>query len=857
MEKIIQTVEETFTTQKHTPFNPFSDKILTTGIVFLFISSVWFAITEYADLREDQFGMFILHYGLALVYTVFLIAKRSLGIRKSWKKENLPKTVIVLHLFLVSAFALNREITVFESSALWFKVLILVSSASLLAYPFRIFFSSWIGRIHFFLLGITVALYLYTSIYSIPFYGYGLIGTVLLGVGTHIFVPLFLLITTVLLIRASATSVTKRLWAAAGAGMCILFTLAFSIEWNHRINALERGVNNEVLTPANELPVWIKVAQQVQNDWITIRALKSEMVFTTWDHVYKRGGFLSRRVNWDEPRKHDPLVFIASGTKQISLRSEDRIKILQSHLQSTHQAEERLWNGDALSTAFVVSDIDIYPALRIAYTEKYLTIKNSNPSGRWGGQTQEAIYTFKLPEGSVITSLSLWVNGIEQKGILTSKQKATNAYKTIVGVESRDPSVVHWQEGNTITVRVFPCTPEEDRKFKIGITSPLPENNGMTCYHNITFEGPSARNALETVRVRFIDMDDEVQLPRGFTFDDKGQHIREAAYDPGLSFSFPSVPIRENRFYFDGYAYAIEEAKQQQFDNRKINRLYLDMNSSWDDEELTKFKSLLGHYAIYVFLDGDRVRLSNENWQSVSGRLTGLNFSLFPFYKLNKTEESVVVTKGNFASPFIKEFKDSAFGTNTWQYFGEGRKVNVFNLDISRSNYLNTLLELRALNYAHGSFEDLNELLRREIFPVNPEHENRVFLNDAKLIITKSTSSESEIAGNAPDHLARLFAYNNIMRKVGGDYFKNDLSDSSLVREASMAYVVSPVSSLIVLETQADYDRFDIRDTGNSLLNAAKQSSGAVPEPHEWALIVVFLLVVLFTMRYYKPRVSI
>ena len=42
---------------------------------------------------------------------------------------------------------------------------------------------------------------------------------------------------------------------------------------------------------------------------------------------------------------------------------------------------------------------------------------------------KEAIYSFQLPEGSVATSLSLWVNGIERKGVLTTKEKAKEAEK--------------------------------------------------------------------------------------------------------------------------------------------------------------------------------------------------------------------------------------------------------------------------------------------------------------------------------------------------------------------------------------------------------------------------------------------
>jgi hypothetical protein len=59
------------------------------------------------------------------------------------------------------------------------------------------------------------------------------------------------------------------------------------------------------------------------------------------------------------------------------------------------------------------------------------------------------------------------------------------------------------------------------------------------------------------------------------------------------------------------------------------------------------------------------------------------------------------------------------------------------------------------------------------------------------------------------------------------------------VDKAYKAYVVSPVTSLVVLETKQDYERFGIKDDGVSLKNASMKSSGAVPEPHEWLLIII------------------
>ena len=62
-------------------------------------------------------------------------------------------------------------------------------------------------------------------------------------------------------------------------------------------------------------------------------------------------------------------------------------------------------------------------------------------------------------------------------------------------------------------------------------------------------------------------------------------------------------------------------------------------------------------------------------------------------------------------------------------------------------------------------------------------------------------------------------------------------------------------ASLIVLETQADYERFDIRKSQDSLGNASMTASGAVPEPEEWALIILAVLAVtVLTLKPYLLR---
>jgi len=126
--------------------------------------------------------------------------------------------------------------------------------------------------------------------------------------------------------------------------------------------------------------------------------------------------------------------------------------------------------------------------------------------------------------------------------------------------------------------------------------------------------------------------------------------------------------------------------------------------------------------------------------------------------------------------------------------------------------------------------------LNKNVFQTSQQKINVLDVDASKVSIVKTSDSS---ATNAPDHLLRLFAYNNILHQVGKTYFEQNYINENLAQTASEAYVVSPVSSLIVLETTNDYKRFGIEESKNSLQNASIHSSGAAPEPHEWLLIIL------------------
>lgn len=151
---------------------------------------------------------------------------------------------------------------------------------------------------------------------------------------------------------------------------------------------------------------------------------------------------------------------------------------------------------------------------------------------------------------------------------------------------------------------------------------------------------------------------------------------------------------------------------------------------------------------------------------------------------------------------------------------------------------------MRVFTYNEGDVATLQSRLAKHEFIRSQEDSTHVVLAQSGLVIEQTADTLK--TGNAPDHLLRLFAYNDIMKKVGPHYFDKTYVQPDIINEANQAFIASPVSSLIVLETQKDYERFGIDENKNSLQNASAKSSGAVPEPGEWLLILVVIGVINF-----------
>jgi XrtN system VIT domain protein len=817
----------------------YRDSIWLLGLLFITLSGFLFAGPVMAPVgfgNDSLFGLFSIHFLLCVVYGIVLLVTGFMRFRWRISYGSIRYSLLWLVLFLISAYALNRELPVFQDSTPWLCGYLVIASAACIAYGLY----EELPAAQYALLavlGAAFVLFLYLAVYLLPLYLFSAMAFFVLGISLHTFVPLLFVVYLLVLFARQVRTNAHRLSLAAGIGLPLLFVAYFTQQWHVTVKRLETAQRVMFLSPEVRLPTWVAVGQKLPKDWITERVLKAHLVYDT-PQRNREFSFMPRN-SFDEVRQHDPLVLIADFVSPAPLlETNDRIKILEAFYDARHQAQERLWSGKDLQTVHVATQTRIYPGYRLAYTEKTLTIRNTGYQRRWRNNEQEAIYTFFLPEGSTVTSLSLWIDGKEEPGYLTTRSKADSAYRTVVGVEARDPSVVHWQEGNTVSVRVFPCPPTENRRFKIGVTSPLRKENDELVYENIYFQGPNYGDATEDAEVKF-----ETDAPRGVTpVAFSGQENRTQTYHgdyrPDWSLRCKATPVATGIFSFGGRSYGCREAAAA-YENFRPGAVYLDWNGTWSrDEAETVWQSVQG-YPVYAFTT-ELVRLDENNYRDVFDALQDRTFSLFPLHVIREPGRALLVSKSDGPTPNLKDLKGSGFYDGTLQFLAKKQPLRVFHLGPHLSPYLKTLGEFRALHLDYGTPEALAALLKDGWFLQSPERDGLVSVGRAGMLIA---ATDAPATATAPDHLLRLFAYNDILRQVGSDYAKPEALREDLVAAARQAYVVTPLSSLVVLETQKDYERFGITASKDSLKNASVHSSGAVPEPHEWLLILTAVLV--------------
>ncbi|MFM9941528.1 MAG: VIT domain-containing protein [Hyphomicrobiaceae bacterium] len=103
----------------------------------------------------------------------------------------------------------------------------------------------------------------------------------------------------------------------------------------------------------------------------------------------------------------------------------------------------------------------------VAYIEWLFEVRNDSAS------MSEARMAIALPPGAVVSRVTLWVNGVEEEAAFAGRAQVRQAYERVVR-RAQDPFLVTTNGADRVLAQAFPVMPNGGlMKFKIGITAPL------------------------------------------------------------------------------------------------------------------------------------------------------------------------------------------------------------------------------------------------------------------------------------------------------------------------------------------------------------------------------------------------
>lgn len=115
-------------------------------------------------------------------------------------------------------------------------------------------------------------------------------------------------------------------------------------------------------------------------------------------------------------------------------------------------------------------DSVVSPDSSVAYTEWTLVFKNTSP------RQQEARAVVMLPPGSVVSRLTLWIDGEEREAAFGGRGQVKEAYRQVVQ-RRRDPVLVTTAGPDRVLVQCFPVPPDGGTmKIRLGVTAPVDLN---------------------------------------------------------------------------------------------------------------------------------------------------------------------------------------------------------------------------------------------------------------------------------------------------------------------------------------------------------------------------------------------
>lgn len=626
----------------------------------------------------------------------------------------------------------------------------------------------------------------------------------------------------------------------------------YLLEWKKCQDIVTKQSEGEIghTNTVQDLPKWIKTGMSFPINHVSEAYLQPNE---------------NRNFLFHSGKLFDPLSYLSSllmSTDELNRNEKERLLVLL--FGYSHVGLERLWSGHSLTTTSIQTHIQIYPESKLAYTETTLTIFNESD------RQQEAIYTIGMPVGSVATKLSLWIDGVEQPGRLTFRSQAKKAYNTVVGVEMRDPSLLEWLDGGRLRLKVFPVSGKKSRTVRFGVVTPLPTIENKLVLEGFKLEGPPMVGADHKVHIDVFSQNanlkvesKKMSLKEKIVSDNYArQFTSEESYTSNWIVTIDKPNTFEGKAGLNNYEYTIQEISNQ-LTGYTPQSIYILVNDSLSKAQWKNVYSEISQKkpkSTKVYIVTNQIFYTKETNKALGyiDQLEIPRFNLFPFYAINQSENALIVTSGEDYSLPLGELESSGFYEKTQVYFSQKTNpVYIASLNGKLSAYLNGLEEFGRVQVVASNKDELSKVLKSSkiLIPAS-SNEDIVYINSNTEI--KKESKSIQEGKNGLDLIVRLYYYRLILNKLGKRYFLNDTDNTDLLQIAWDGAIVSPISSLVVLESEKDYERFGIKEVTSKLGQSTVASPGAVPEPEEWMFMIVCALFIMYWYRkqrsYYYRR---
>jgi tetratricopeptide (TPR) repeat protein len=543
-------------------------------------------------------------------------------------------------------------------------------------------------------------------------------------------------------------------------------------------------------------------------------------------------------------------------------------KTPQLQLTGNHKKEEKNPRLTGLK-------IDVKVIGNIAITTMDMIFLNEND------RVLEGELIFPLGEGQTVSRFALEVNGHLREAVVVDKNKGQQVFEELIR-QKVDPGLIEQVQGNSYRARVYPLPTKGTKRLVIAYEEELP-GNGNTAQYYLPLDYKEVINDfalhIDVAQQKVIKNSDGIIVDFKKEGEKKVADIQQKNFNASSFLAFNIEKPKFNKVYFEEtqgkkYFYAPVKIDAQSRSKKLPSYIALFWDASGSGsahdvnrelEVLKTYFSKIGSLKLTVIpfankiLEEKQFNLSSFNFQVLENYLKSIpcdgatQLNALEFDKYN-ADEIILMSDGlsNFGAPKIQNSKAPIITISAapqsdfdlLKYMAQSTGGNFINLNTTRTEdaVMQLLNEpLRIISIVCSS--DKSADMAREIFPIPG-----TIIHDGFSVSGISTSLGPEMVisyGYGKEKTgetkividpAKTEHYDGLIKRIWAQkklqslLLQTEKNKDKIITCAVENKIVTPYTSLIVLDRMEDYLKYNITPPGEfkNAYDSAIQSEKAV-----------------------------